>query len=91
VTPDYILKGEIENLEEVDTPGTATAKVAISLEAIDAKTHAVVWSGSAQYEKSVTTGNIDDVARELNEGVRQTLDKLTKDIAAKFPERKAAP
>jgi len=35
-----------------------------------------VRSGSAHYEKGVTSGNIDDVARELNEGVRQTLDKL---------------
>ena len=91
VTPDYILKGEIENLEEVATPGTATARVSISLEALDAKTRSVVWSGSAQYEKSVTTGSVDDVARELNEGVRQVLEKLTRDIAAKFPEKKATP
>src|ERR1035438_833140 len=41
ITPDYLLKGEIENLEEVDTPGVATARVAISLEALDAKTRAV--------------------------------------------------
>ena len=91
LSPDYLLKGEIENLEEVDSPGVATAKVSISLDAIDAHTHAVVWSGSAQYEKGVTTGNVDDVARELNEGVRQTLDKLTHDIAAKFPEKTATP
>lgn len=86
VNPDYILKGEIEDLQEVDSPGVATAKVSITLEAIDAKTRAVVWSGDGTYEKGVTSGNVDDVARELNEGVRQILDKLTREIAAaKFP------
>jgi ABC-type uncharacterized transport system auxiliary subunit len=89
--PDYILRGEIENLEELDNGGTVTARVALTLDAYDFQTRAVVWSGAADYQKQVTAGSVDDVARELNEGVRQSLEKLTRDLAAGFPEKKATP
>ena len=89
--PDYILRGEIENLEERDSSGTVTARVSITLEAIDAQSHAIVWSGAADYSKQVAAGSVDDVAKELNEGVRQSLEKLTRDLAAGFPEKKANP
>ena len=89
--PDYILRGEIENLEERDSSGTVTARVSITLEAIDAQSHAIVWSGAADFSKQVAAGSVDDVAKELNEGVRQSLEKLTRDLAAGFPEKKANP
>ena len=88
VNPDYVLHGEIQNLEEVDAGASATARVAITLDATDAKTHAIVWSGSATYEKTVTSGSVDDVARELNQGVRDTLEKLVRDLSKEFPEKK---
>ncbi len=88
VNPDYVLRGEILNLEEVDSANSATARVSISLDVTDAKTHSIVWSSTAQYEKPVTSGNVDDVARELNQGVRETLDKLVREMAAQFPEKK---
>jgi ABC-type uncharacterized transport system auxiliary subunit len=86
--PDYILRGEIENLEEQDNGGTVTARVALTLDAYDFQTRAVVWTGAADYTKQVSAGSVDDVARELNEGVRQSLEKLTRDLAAGFPEKK---
>jgi len=89
--PDYILRGEIENLEELDTAGTVTARVALTLDAYDAQTHAIVWSGAADSSKQVAAGSVDDVARELNAGVRQSLEKLTHDLASGFPEKKANP
>jgi len=89
--PDYILRGEIENLEEQDNGGTVSARVALTLDAYDFQTRAVVWSGAADYQKQVSAGSVDDVARELNDGVRQSLEKLTRDLAAGFPEKKATP
>jgi ABC-type uncharacterized transport system auxiliary subunit len=89
--PDFILRGEIENLEELDSGASATARVALTLDAYDVQNRAVVWSGAADYQKQVTAGTVDDVARELNEGVRQSLEKLTHELAAGFPEKKAAP
>jgi ABC-type uncharacterized transport system auxiliary subunit len=89
--PDYILRGEIENLEELDSGGTVTARVALTLDAYDAQTHAIVWSGAADASKQVTAGSVDDVARELSAGVRQSLEKLTHDLASGFPEKKANP
>ncbi len=89
--PDYILRGEIENLEEQDSGGTVTARVALTLDAYDAQTRAVVWTGAADYQKQIPAGSVDDVARELSAGVRQSLDKLTRDLASGFPEKKAVP
>jgi ABC-type uncharacterized transport system auxiliary subunit len=89
--PDYILRGEIENLEEQDSGGTVIARVALTLDAYDFQTRAIVWSGAADYQKQIAAGSVDDVARELNEGVRQSLEKLTRDLASGFPEKKANP
>ena len=89
--PDYILRGQIENLEEQDSGATVTARVALTLDAYDVQSRAIVWSGAADYQKQVAAGSVDDVARELNEGVRQSLEKLTRDLAAGFPEKKATP
>jgi ABC-type uncharacterized transport system auxiliary subunit len=86
--PDYILRGEIENLEEQDNGSTVTARVSLTLEAYEVQTHKVIWSGAADHEKQVTAGSVDDVARELNAGVRACLEKLTRDLAAGFLERK---
>jgi hypothetical protein len=90
-TPDYILRGEIQNLEEVDTGSSVTARVAMTLDVTDTKTRAIVWSGAASMERPVNGNNVDDVARELHEGVRLSLEKLTRDLAAGFPEKKANP
>src|SRR5580658_1506003 len=89
--PDYILRGEIENLEELDNGTTVTARVALTLDAYDAQSHAIVWSGAADYSKQVTAGSVDGVAKELSAGVRQSLEKLTHDLASGFPEKKANP
>ncbi|SRR5579871_344713 len=86
--PDYILRGEIENLEEQDNGSNVTAKVSLTLDAYDVATHNVVWSGAADYSKPVTAGSVEDVARELSDGVRQCLRQLTDDLIAKFPEKK---
>ena len=86
--PDYILRGEIENLEEQDNGTTVTARVSLTLDAYDFQTRAVVWTGAADYQKQIAAGSVDDVARELNAGVRQGLEKLTRDLAAGFPEKK---
>lgn len=86
--PDYILRGEIENLEEQDNGTTVTARVSLTLDVQDVQTRAVVWTGAAEYQKQVTGTSVNDVARELNAGVRQCIEKLTRDMAAGFPEKK---
>src|SRR5712691_1709483 len=51
--PDYLLRGEIQNLEELDNGSAVTARVSMTLDVMDANTHQIVWSGAAEYEKPV--------------------------------------
>ena len=85
--PDFVLRGEIQNLEEVDSETSVTARVSLTLDATDVKTRAIVWSGAASAESPVSKGDVDAVARALNEGVNQCIQKLVANLSSSFPER----
>ncbi len=81
---DYILRGGVENLEEVNSGTDVSANVVLSMEVVDTKTHTVVWSGMRKVERPVAERSVPGVVRELNEGVRQCLDELIQGTAGYF-------
>ena len=81
---DYLLRGGVENLEEVNSGTEVSAHVVLSMEVVDTKTHTVVWSGMRTSDKPVADRSVAGVVRELNEGVRQCVDELTQGVAAHF-------
>ncbi len=87
---DYVLRGRIDHLEEVNNSDSVTVRVYLALEALDTKTHAVVWTGKGSYENQVTDRSVEGVVQQLNEGVRQSLDELTRGLTAFFQTVKPA-
>jgi len=87
---DYVLRGRIEHLEEVNTSDSVSARVYLTLEALDAKTHAVVWSGKGSSESQVPDRSVEGVVQQINEGVRQSLEELTRGLTAFFQTVKPA-
>ena len=85
---DYLLRGTIDNLEEVNSAEGVSARVALTLEAQDMKTREVVWTGKGSYEKPVSDRTVEGVVRELNEGVHQSLEQITRGLAAHFQSQK---
>lgn len=87
---DYLLRGYIHNLEEVNSAEGVTAQVALSVEVVDMKTHAVVWTGRGSSERQVADRSVPGVVQGLNDGVRQSLEQITQGLAAFFEKLPAA-
>lgn len=88
--PDYILRGHIDNLEEVDSGDQVTVRVSLSLDLVDGKTRGALWSGKGNYEGSVPERSVDAVVAEINKGVHQGLEQLTRGLASYFQSLPAA-
>jgi ABC-type uncharacterized transport system auxiliary subunit len=81
---DYLLRGYLERLEEVDSADGVSARVALHLEAVDMKTNAVVWTGRGSAERPVSDRSVTGVVRELNEGISESLQQVTRSLAGHF-------
>jgi len=81
---DYLLRGYLEQLEEVDGTDGVSARVALRLEAVDMKTNAVVWTGRGSAERPVADRSVTGVVRELNEGISESLQQVTRGLAGHF-------
>lgn len=81
---DYLLRGYLEQLEEVDAPDGVTARVALRLEAVDMKTNAVVWTGRGSANRPVAERSVTGVVRELNEGIEESLQQVIRSMAGHF-------
>ncbi len=73
---DYILRGSIDRLEEVDYDPPVSAAVAISLELIDGKSAEVVWSAAATKTGPVASADVRSVVRGLSQAADQGIDEL---------------
>ena len=92
---DYILRGHLVSLEEVDEPSLA-ARFAINLELFYPKTGTTVWSQSYSHDEPVTSGNgkkkkvaVADVVDALNRNVQQGLTQLTASLGQYFADHPA--
>ncbi len=73
---DYILRGSIERLEEIDYDPPVSAAVEISLELIDGKSAEVVWSAAAAKTGPVTSGDVRSVVSGLSQAADQSVSEL---------------
>ena len=87
---DYILRGRLLSLEEVDKPSLA-ARFAIELDLFYPKTGTTVWSQSYSHDEPVTSINgrkkkvdVDEVVDALNRNVQQGLTQLTTALGQYF-------
>lgn len=73
---DYILRGGIKRLEEVDYDPPVSAAVEISLELVDSKSAKVVWSAAAAKVGPVTSGDVRSVVTGLSQAADQGITEL---------------
>lgn len=77
---DYILRGRLERLEEVDYGGPVRAAVEIALELVDARTARVVWSGSASKTEEVPVSEVRSVVLKMREAAEQSIRQLSSEL-----------
>jgi ABC-type uncharacterized transport system auxiliary subunit len=79
---DYIVRGRIDRLEEVDANGGVTAHVALSAELIDAETRKPVWEGQGADSAQVSVGEVSSVVAQLNRAAESSVGKLAAGLDA---------
>ena len=72
----YVLSGNIEQLEEVDHGRDVRAVCTIAAQLRDARTRAVIWSGTASEAVPVRKRNVAGVVTGLSAAVRIAIDRL---------------
>jgi ABC-type uncharacterized transport system auxiliary subunit len=76
---DYILRGHLYSLEEVDSP-SVTARFSLELELFQPKTGLVVWNQSYSHDEPVSQKTVPAVVQALRQEVLAGLDQLTTDL-----------
>ena len=83
-TADYIVRGRIERLEEVDAPDGSEVKVALrmSAEVLSLENREPLWAGSHEETLEVTARNVRSVVSTMSDAAAKSVAKLTADIDA---------
>lgn len=86
-TADYLLRGRLENLEEVDSESSVSARVALMAELVDSKSHAVVWTGRGTQETSLGERSVESLVRALNSGLNMSSEQIVRSLGSYLQQR----
>ncbi len=87
---DFVLRGRVERLEEVDYDGGVKAHASIAAELLDATNQRVIWEGSASATRTVGTSDVHAVVEQLSAAVNESVTKLSGEIAERMKSAKPA-
>jgi ABC-type uncharacterized transport system auxiliary subunit len=87
--PAYVLKGNIERLEEVDDGRDVRVVCTISAQLLDTHTRSIIWSGSESQTIAVENRNVPGVVSSLSAAAQLTIDNLVKSLAQALPSASA--
>jgi ABC-type uncharacterized transport system auxiliary subunit len=79
--PDYVLKGSIEQLQEVDYKGAVKVQVSISAELEDPVRREKIWSSTASAECLVAKSDVQAVVAAMGQASQQSIARLVTDVA----------
>ena len=77
---DYLLRGELRRLEEVDYGGGVRASVEISLELVETMTARVAWAGTAEKSEQVSASEVRSVVTGLSAAAQQAIRQLSEEL-----------
>jgi hypothetical protein len=72
--PAYVLKGNIERLEEVDDGRDVRVVCTISAQLVDTHTRSIIWSGSESQTVAVENRNVPGIVSSLSAAAQLTID-----------------
>jgi len=80
---DYILRGHLSALNEVDMPQVA-ARVRLEMELFDRKSGTIVWAQSYAHDEPVSNKTVPAVVEAMQTDVRAGLQQLTESLSQYF-------
>lgn len=88
---DYVLRGTIDQLQEVDYKGAVRAQVSISAVLEDPSQRRTIWSGTASSESAVTQRDVQGVVAAMGKASQQSIARLTADVTKFIQVNRLAP
>ena len=73
---DYVLRGRLEKLEEIDYDGGVKVEVAISAQMTSLSSSATVWSNAVSEVGTVDKRDVPAVVSEMNRVMERAIEKL---------------
>jgi ABC-type uncharacterized transport system auxiliary subunit len=78
---DYVLKGSIDRLQEVDYAGAVRVQVSISVRLEDPIQQQIIWSSAASSERIIAKSNVQGVVAAMGQASQQSILQLMTDVA----------
>jgi ABC-type uncharacterized transport system auxiliary subunit len=88
---DYVLRGTVEQLQEVDYKGSVRAQVTISAVLEEPLQRQTIWSGSASSESAVAKGDVQAVVAAMGRASQQSITRLMADVTKFIQTNRLAP
>jgi ABC-type uncharacterized transport system auxiliary subunit len=79
---DYMIRGRIEQLEEIDFGGGVSVRVQLSLEMIEVESRKPVWQKTAESSSAVSVGEVRDVVAQMSAAVNKSVEELATGLDA---------
>jgi ABC-type uncharacterized transport system auxiliary subunit len=87
---DYILRGHLTSLNEMDDASGLKARFSIQLELFDQKTGTVIWTETYSHDEPVGKKSVSAVVESLQKNVNAGFAQLTGSMAQYFASRPAS-
>ena len=79
---DYLVRGRIERLEEVDYGGGVTVHVKLTADLVKLGSREAVWQGTSESSETVSVGEVRNVVSQMSRAVQASIEKLASDLDA---------
>ena len=77
---DYIIRGRLEQLEEIDYGGSVSVQVEISAQLIEASTNRPVWTDTTEATGPVASADVRAVVEQMSSALRTAVGRLVESI-----------
>ena len=88
---DYVLRGSIDRLQEVDYMGVVRVQVSISAVLEDLARQKIIWSSAASSECAVAKGDVQAVVAAMSQASQQSIARLMTDLVKSVQVNRLAP
>lgn len=80
VKPDFLLRGQLERLDEIDYGGTVRVEVKLSAQLVNLRTASIVWSGDEGETAQVEKATVNSMVIGMSGAVQKCIDRLLADM-----------
>lgn len=77
---DFVIRGELGRLEEIDYDGPVRVAAEVSLELVDSSTGRVIWSGTASRTEDVLASDVRSVVSEMSVAAAAAIKQLAGEL-----------